>query len=163
MFWGAFSFFRKSELVPLFGHPNSPRGGVNAQRILETLQAQLPGICDPGSIFIQDNASTHTAALVQDWLIPWAEEEGVELIDWPPYSPDLNPIENLWKLLKQEICKRYPELADLPKSEASLAFLRRAAVEVWNDFPNELLQELVDSMTRRMAAVEAANGWYTKY
>src|SRR6187551_3233422 len=58
MFWGAFSFFRKSPLVPPYGHPDSPRGGVNAQRILETLKAQLPEVCDPGSIFIQDNASS---------------------------------------------------------------------------------------------------------
>lgn len=163
MFWGAFSFFRKSSLVPLFGYPDSPRGGVNVQRVLETLKDELPKICDPGSIFMQDNARTHTAIIVQDWLIPWAEGEGVELIDWPPYSPDLNPIENLWKVLKEEICKRYPELTDMPKSEKSLQQLREAADEVWNDFPVELLQELAESMQRRLAAVIAANGWYTKY
>ena len=35
----------------------------------------------------------------------WAAENGVELLDWPPYSPDLNPIENLWHILKAEIMK----------------------------------------------------------
>jgi transposase len=44
---------------------------------------------------MQDNARTHTARVVQSWLVPWAEENGIELIDWPLYSPDLNPIENL--------------------------------------------------------------------
>lgn len=40
-------------------------------------------------------------------------------MDHPPYSPDLNPIENVWKLLKGEINKRYPDLAMLPTTEAS--------------------------------------------
>ncbi|KAK0703291.1 hypothetical protein B0T26DRAFT_658250, partial [Lasiosphaeria miniovina] len=61
------------------------------------------------------------------------------------------------------VCRRYPELTDMPKAEKSLQQLREAADEVWNDFLNELLQELAESMWRRLAAVIAADGWYTKY
>ncbi len=38
---------------------------------------------------------------------------GIEVMEWPPYSPDLNPIENLWALLKKEAYKVYPDLNSL--------------------------------------------------
>ncbi|KAK5658052.1 hypothetical protein OQA88_2608 [Cercophora sp. LCS_1] len=112
---------------------------------------------------MQDNASTHTCKLVQDWLVPWCQENGVELLDWPPYSPDLNPIENVWKLLKAEIMKRYPELSHMPKNQKALEALVYAAIVVWEDFEEDLLDGLVDSMDRRLQAVIDADGWYTKY
>ena len=78
-------------------------------------------------------------------------------------APDLNPIENLWKLLKERICDKYPELSDMPKNTASWELLVRAAIDVWELFEDELLERLVESMDRRMEAVIAAKGWYTKY
>ena len=52
-----------------------------------------------------DNAPIHTARIIENWLL----EQGIEIMDWPPYSPDLNPIENLWKLLKDQIIPFHPE------------------------------------------------------
>jgi predicted nuclease with RNAse H fold len=100
---------------------------------------------------------------VQNWLKNWAEENGVTVVDWPPYSPDLNPIENLWKLLKERICSKYPELSLMPKNSASMQRLCEAAVEVWEEFDEDLLATLIESMPRRLEAVIAARGWYTKY
>lgn len=147
----------------MLGDPDSKKGGVTAKRVLKCLQENLPTICQPGSIFMQDNASTHTAQLVQEWLCNWAQDNGIELMDWPPYSPDLNPIENLWKLLKEKICERYPELSDMPKNNKSKDLLIWAAIGVWEDFEEELLQHLIESMKRRLQAVIDADGWYTKY
>jgi hypothetical protein len=101
--------------------------------------------------------------MVQDWLKNYARREGVVLPDWPPYSPDLNPIENLRKLLKEHICQGYPELADLPKSQGSLDRLIEAAQEVWGEFEDDLSENLVNSMSKRIKAVIDGNGWYTKY
>ena len=50
---------------------------------------------------MHDDAPTHTAYIVRDAL----EELAIEVMIWPPHSPDLNPIENLWALLKAEIYK----------------------------------------------------------
>jgi transposase len=44
----------------------------------------------PELIFMQDNASIHTAHKVKDWF----EENGIQTTNWPPYSPDLNPIKH---------------------------------------------------------------------
>jgi len=95
MFWGAISWKKRTALIDLHGDPEAKRGGVTGQVILETLQEALPTICEPGSIFVQDNAPTHTAKIVTNWLCNWAEENGVELVEWPAYSPDFNPIKNV--------------------------------------------------------------------
>lgn len=50
-------------------------------------------------IFQQDNAPIHNAHLVSDWFI----SEGILTETWPPYSPDLNPIEHVWVRLKEKL------------------------------------------------------------
>ena len=75
---------------------------------------------------------------------------------FPRYSPDLNPIEHLWRELKTRV-RSYNEPAN-----GVLEIWNRTEVE-WEKIPKEKCQRLVESMPRRIAAVIKAKGGYTKY
>ena len=163
MFWGAFTWGAHTQLVVVSQDPTSDRKGVTARVILEMYQEHLPQILEVGQKFVQDNAPVHTAYIVDEWVEEWCREHGVEVIEWPPYSPDLSPIENVWAILKQRLYKQFPELASLLKSKASLEMLINAAKHVWDTFEDEELENLIDSMPDCIEAVVQAKGWYTRY
>lgn len=106
MFWAAFcGTTRRTGLIPLFGEPSSERSGVNRFVIDELYWRVLPTLsANKGAIFQHDNAPIHTTYIVRDTRA----ELAIEIIEWPRYSPDLNPIENLWVLLKAAIYKSRP-------------------------------------------------------
>jgi len=61
-------------------------------------------------LFQQDYSSAHTAQLVLDWFV----ENGIELAEHPPCSPDLNPIEDVWVEMKKRLQTQYPDIASTP-------------------------------------------------
>ena len=159
MFWAGFTHNRRSGLVPLDGDPNSRRGGVTSFIISDLYQAFLPDFLGPNDIFMHDNAPVHTAGIVQRVLA----ELGIEVMKWPPYSPDLNPIENLWALLKYKVYELYPELEYAPNNQETFNQLVEAAKEAWHLIDERILRHLCESMPHRVQAVLIADGWYTKY
>lgn len=159
MFWAAFGWGIRTDLVVMRGDPNAPRQGVTAARYREVLEEYLPTILDFDSIFMQDNAPIHKARTVQQWF----RDMGIELVVWPPYSPDLNPIENLWKLLKAKIIELRPELTVMKDNDTTQQLLIETAQEAWGLLEDQLLNKLAEGMQKRVDAVKAANGWYTKY
>ena len=69
----------------------------SAASYIEVLEENIPQIWEPGLLFMQNNAPIYTAHVVRRWF----KDIGVDVLEWPPYSPDLNPIKHLWFRLKQ--------------------------------------------------------------
>lgn len=101
-------------------------------------------------ILQEDNDPKHRSKIAKKWKA----ENNVEELSWPSMSPDQNPIENVWRLMKIKIQKKTIRTIKGLKSE-----LRKE----WNCLPNDLAVKLVDSMERRVIALLESNGDYTMY
>ena len=106
MVWGSICDHDRSDLIILQRDISSKRQGYTAPSYIAALELGLPSIWQPDRIYQQDNAPIHTANKTKKYF----EEIGLRLLDdWPPYSPDLNPIEHIWALLKQKLYELYPD------------------------------------------------------
>ena len=75
-------------------------------------------------------------------------------MDWPSNSPDLNPIENLWAIVKGNVERRMPK---------NLNELERFMVEEWKAIPETVLINLAGSMKRRCELIIENNGKRISY
>ncbi len=107
-----------------------------------------------GSLFMEDNASGHEARLTLEEL----ESRGISTIFWPAFSPDLNPVEAMWEIMKNWIQLHYSD-----EDKLSYDSLRQAVREAWNAVTPNQLDELINSMHDRCQAVMDAQGGHTKY
>ncbi|GFS66471.1 transposable element Tc1 transposase [Trichonephila clavipes] len=90
-------------------------------------------------VFMDDNATCHRTLAVQDCL----DSEGIQRLVCPVRFPDLNPIENVWDALGRQVAGRnYP-----PTNKKTLI---RALTEEWDKLPQQLLDNVVQSMVRRV-------------
>ena len=164
MIWGAIHSDGRVVLLFPLDYQDGAAQIVNGDIYLSMLRTFIPQHYNVGEVWIQDNARPHTARQCRAYLA----EQQVTGLDWPPNSPDLNVIENFWKILKHETHKRHPQLQSLRGGNLSKARQIQTAVlettdwlvsqEGWN-----LCQTLTDSWPRRLQAVKDANGARTKY
>jgi transposase len=76
-------------------------GAVNREKFKEYLKTHLVPTLKPGDIVIMDNLRTHKV----DGVAELIQSAGAFLIYLPPYSPDLNPIEEMWSKIKAYLRK----------------------------------------------------------
>jgi hypothetical protein len=149
----------RSPLVIMTRDSSAQRNGYTAQSYVDALEEGLRDQYRAGEWFMQDNAPIHTAKLSTQWL----ESHGVATIDWPPYSPDLNPIEHMWWALKRKLHELYPEFDYMGDSLEEWERLEAGLKEAWAAIPDSLIKKLIKSMPHRLNAVTAAKGFQTKY
>ena len=77
-------------------------------------------------------------------------------MSWPAQSPDLNPIENLWSIMKKTVNAVYPHA----RSPQAMEFILES---IWREFTPETINKLIDSMPKRANAVIKARGGPTTY
>jgi len=106
-------------------------------------------------IFMQDKAPSHAAKFTTEWLGNSGFKSGENLMIWPPNSPDLNPIEHFWAIIKLKVYADNQQIKDL---ETMWKAIQRAAAST---LPGEI-SALTKSVDRRLVAVLEANGGHTK-
>ncbi|UYV66959.1 hypothetical protein LAZ67_4003454 [Cordylochernes scorpioides] len=119
MVWGAIAYDSRSPLLRI-------QGTMTAQRYVDDVLRPvtlpyLQGV--PNALYQQDNARPHTARISQQAL------QYVQMLPWPPYSPDLSPIEHVWDIIERR-------LHALPQPP----------------IPQDAIRTLIDSLPRRVAA-----------
>uniref|UniRef100_A0A8C7PIK9 Transposase Tc1-like domain-containing protein n=1 Tax=Oncorhynchus mykiss TaxID=8022 RepID=A0A8C7PIK9_ONCMY len=132
------------------------RGSLTAIRyrdeIVRPLVRPYAGAVGPGFLLMQDNARPHVAGVCQQFL----QEEGIDAMDWPARSPDLNLIEHIWDIMSRSIHQRHVA----PQTVQELA---DALVQVWEEIPQETIRHLIRIMPRRCREVIQARGGHTHY
>ncbi len=105
-------------------------------------------------VFQHDNAPSHRAHRLPDFL----QDEEVEQLSWPPYSPDLNPNEHAWDAFNHAIHQREVQ-------PTNLAELADALTQGWGALSQRYLNKLVKSVPRRIATAIQAGicQGYTRY
>ena len=104
------------------------------------------------TVILQDNAPCHNAKETMAWL----EGEEMLLMNWLASSPDLNPIENVWGLLKERLNRR----GERPVTEATMI---KAIQEEWDRLTDEKILNIIHSMPARVHAVVDAEGGHTRW
>jgi transposase len=119
--------------------------GENYRDTLKTFLIRDRKFMIEGRVFMQDNAPAHSARDTLQFL----EDQGLTVMEWPPHSPDLNPIENHWGTIKNEL-EYVPECSE--------ATLWDVIVDTWFEQTQESIDHLVRSFHKRLDKCVALNG-----
>jgi hypothetical protein len=106
-------------------------------------------------VFQQDGASSHAARSTTQWLtkhVPEFMTSGRQAdAVWPTYSPDLNPIEHLWSVVKRAVYRR----ADSIETKEQL---KQVVLDAWREISQEVICKCIDTLPPRWAKVISAKG-----
>jgi transposase len=147
MVWGGIAHGRKTPLVVIDGTLTAVR-----YRDVILQPHAVPFVRRHNLVLQQDNARPHVARVCRDFLTT----NNIVPLEWPPYSPDLSPIEHLW----DEVDRRVRRRQNLPSNAEELA---QAVTEEWDNIPMITINRLINSMHRRIHAAIAARGGHSRY
>ncbi|KAG2461018.1 TCB1 transposase, partial [Polypterus senegalus] len=152
MFWGCFAASGTGCLESVQVRIKGKMTAAMYRDILDEnlLQSALDLRLERRFIFQQDNDPKHTAKISKEWL----HDNSVNVLEWPSQSPDLNPIEHLWRDLKMAVHRHLP---------SNLMELKRCCKEEWAKLAKDRCAKLVASYSKSLEAVIADKGASTKY
>ena len=137
MLWGCFSAKGTGQLHRIKGTMD---GAMYRQILGENLLPSARALkMGRGWVFQHDNDPKHTAKATKEWL----KKKHIKVLEWPSQSPDLNPIENLWRELKVRVAKRQPR---------NLNDLEKICKEEWDKIPPEMCANLVANYKKRLTS-----------
>ena len=98
-------------------------------------------------VLVEGNDPKHRSSFSQEWK----KNDHITTLPWPCQSPDANPIENLWSLLKIKVATRKPK---------TIKEFKKPIYKEWNDLPIQLPSRLVWSMKNRVDDLIQSKGEY---
>lgn len=149
MVWGAFVGSSMSNLVVI------PRGQSKAVDFIELVyKGELLGFLGQTAhaFLMEDGAPIHRAKVSKEWK----ENNSIQTFCWPAQSPDLNPIENVWSLMKDAVHNRRIR----PRTVKEML---TALNEEWGAISRNFLTNIIDSMPERIRAVIDNKGGSTRW
>lgn len=148
MVWGCFSWFGVGNLVLISGIMTAD-GYIDI--LNENMEESLLKMgLEDNYIFQQDNDPKHMAKKTQAFFRACR----IKPLEWPPQSPDLNPIENLWAILDNRVEKTH-----VTNKQTYFAALEQA----WNELDPQHLRNLVESIPKRLQSIIEAKGGHIDY
>ncbi|KAL1961378.1 hypothetical protein VTO42DRAFT_106 [Malbranchea cinnamomea] len=151
MFWGSISGHEKGPCLFWDKEWGTITGESYSQRIVPIIHGWMR--LRPELQLMQDGAPGHRDKKTLADLA----EHGIHPIHWPPYSPDLSPMETIWDKMKDWIQGHYPQ------ENLTYDQLRDAVQKAWDSVSQNDVQQLVSQMQERCQAVLDAHGQYTKF
>ena len=149
MIWGAFAGGQKSQLVFM------PKTQRSAKDFVEVVyDGELIHFLSrlPKGVLMEDGAPVHRSKTCEEWR----QTHQLEKLNWPANSPDLNPIENVWRMLKDVV----QHGKECPRN---LEVMKVVLEKEWNLVSGTKLLQLCHSMPSRLQAVIDANGGHTRW
>ena len=149
MIWATFSSKGKSKLayISLCSTAEDYKAVLSSY-----LKPSLRRIGGKKAAFMHDNEPIQKAGTTKTWF----QSSEISVLDWCPYSPNLNPIENVWGTHARKV---YAE----ENQFNSVMQLKAAIQKRWNEISNKYLNTLIDSMPKRIWDVIFAHRGLTKY
>lgn len=153
MFWRCITSDSAGTLTPT-------ECNINSRKYIEILDTNLwpvignyeeKRVGKPSYIFQEDNAPVHTSRETYSWK----RENHINTMNWPPQSPDLNVIENVWRTVKIKLQKSVSEI----KTRQDLIY---NVLEIWTPLTPTCIKSLYLALQKRIRAVLGANGCITE-
>ncbi|KAI4872607.1 hypothetical protein NFI96_005705 [Prochilodus magdalenae] len=134
MVWGGISLEGRTDLYRL---DNGTLTAIRYQdEILGPVVRPYAGAVGPGFLLVHNNARPHVVRVCRQFL----ENEGIDTIDWPTGSPDLNPIEHLWDIMFRSIRRHQVALQTVQEFGDAL-------VQIWEEIHQDTIHQLIRSKT----------------
>jgi transposase len=153
MVWGCISYGMQGPLVQI---PSGMRTGADYVHLIlngPLWEFYIQQSEEKGFVkVVEDGAPTHCSKAAQTFQ----SQNSLEMFPHPPQSPDMNPIEHVWKQLKVLVNK-------CPIRPQNINLLWVALQEEWLKIDNDFINSLIDSMPHRVQALHSAQGRSTKY
>ena len=131
---------------------------MNSERYVQVLERFIYPLSfrlgDPSTDWwlMDDNATCHRSAVTNSYK----SQASIRTLSWPARSPDLNPIENMWSLLKRRV-RRLLLPGDDPLQ------LENLLKEEWNEISQATVNRLIGSMPTRVHDVIELSGESTRF